>query len=210
MSICFTICPSVSLLVFKYCSSRHDGATHIVSMSHVSICTRLILSFCHLHFLYSLTAALLHIYDHLFFLGLVCALSIWSYLVLCFFLSFICHLITVHINTNRHDITFALLAYLFVSLCCFCLYLPLQCCKVSLYAHCHSLVQIPDISVMQYNIAILGGRWSPMLMLYSLCEDCKENKIIMRYECCLRRGRVSNDKVEKGFTRALKKQRGGC
>jgi hypothetical protein len=126
------------------------------------------------------------------------------------FLSFICHLITVHINTNRHDITFALLAYLFVSLCCFCLYLPLQCCKVSLYAHCHSLAQIPDISVMQYNIAILGGRWSPMLMLYSLCGDCKENKIIMCYECCSRRGRVSNDKVEKGFTRALKKQRGGC
>jgi hypothetical protein len=70
----------------------------------------------------------------------------------------------------------------------------------------------PDsrISVMQYNIAILGGRWSPMLMLYSLCGDCKENKIIMFYECCSRRGRVSNDKVEKGFTRALKKQRGGC
>jgi len=73
MSICFTICPSVSLLllllVFNYCSSRNDGATHIVSMSHALLCTRLILSSRHLHFFYLLAAALLHIYDHLFFWG---------------------------------------------------------------------------------------------------------------------------------------------
>src|SRR5713226_3713032 len=82
MSICFTICSSVSLLllVFKYYSSRHDGATHIVTMSHDPLCTRLVLSSRHLHFPYLLAAALLHIYDHFSFLGLVCALSIWSQL----------------------------------------------------------------------------------------------------------------------------------
>jgi hypothetical protein len=127
MSICFTICPSVSLLplVFKYCSSRHDGATHIVSMFHAQLCTRLILFFRHHHFFHLLAAAPLHIYDHLFFLGLVCALSIWSYFfVLC---SFVFHLSPDHGTyklkpTSRHDITLALLAFLFLSLCCFCLY----------------------------------------------------------------------------------------
>lgn len=83
---------------------------------------RLIPSFRHLHFFYLLATARLHIYDHLFLLGPVRALSIWSYFVSLLFLSFISHLITLHINTNRHDITFALLAYVFLSLCCFCLY----------------------------------------------------------------------------------------
>jgi hypothetical protein len=27
----------------------------------------------------------------------------------------------------------------------------------SLYTHCHRLTQIPDLSMVQYNIAILGG-----------------------------------------------------
>jgi hypothetical protein len=177
MSICFTICPSVSLLllVFKYCSSRHDGATHIVFMSHVSLCTRLILSFRHLHFFYSLTAALLHIYDHLFFLGLVCALSIWSYLVLCFFLSLF---------------TLAVLQGVVVR-------------SLSFFG--------PDSPIFRWCNTILrswGDRWSPMLMLYSLCGDCKENKRIMCYECYSRRGRVLMTRVEKGFPRALKTQRG--
>ena len=39
----------------------------------------------------------------------------------------------------------------------FVLFDPRNVCKVSLYAHCHSLAQIPDISMVQYNIAILGG-----------------------------------------------------
>jgi hypothetical protein len=34
-------------------------------MSHAPLCTRLILSFRHLHFFYLLAAGLLHIYDHL-------------------------------------------------------------------------------------------------------------------------------------------------
>ncbi len=49
-------------------------------MSHDPLCTRLVLSSRHLHFPYLLAAALLHIYDHFSFLGLVCALSIWSQL----------------------------------------------------------------------------------------------------------------------------------
>lgn len=101
MSICFTICPSV-LLVFKYRSSRHDGATHIVTMFHAPLCTRLILPFRHLHFFYLLAAAaLLHIYDHLFFFGArMCAF----YLVLLCSLLFVFYLPLDH-GTYKHKPT---------------------------------------------------------------------------------------------------------
>jgi hypothetical protein len=73
---------------------------------------------------------------------------------------------------------------------------------VSLYAHCHSLAQIPDISMVQYNIAILGG---PLVthvnVVFSVLEFQGNQE--MRYEYYSRRGqcrRVSNDKSRKGFS----------
>jgi len=196
---------SLLLLVFKYCSSRHDGATHIVSMSHAPLCTRLIMSFRHLHFFYLLAAALLHNYDHILSLGFVCALSIWSYLFFAF-LSFICHLITVHINTNRHDITFALLATFFSLYVAFVFIDPCGAarCRCTL-----TVILWPRFPIFRWCNTILrswGDRWSPMLMLYYLCGNSKESR-----DAC------GTSVIHAGasvavflMTRAEKPQRGGC
>ena len=75
MSICFTICPSVSLLLllFKNRSSRHDGATHIVFTSHALLHASDSVYLSSFFPLYLLAAAPLHIYDHLFFGARMCA-----------------------------------------------------------------------------------------------------------------------------------------
>jgi hypothetical protein len=63
----------------------------------------------------------------------------------------------------------------------------------------------PRLPIFRWCNTILqswGDRWSPMLMLYSLCGNSKEIKGCMWYECHSRRGqcrRVSNDKSRKGF-----------
>jgi len=118
MSIRFTICSFVSLLllIFNYRLSRHDGITCIVSTSHGPLCTRLILFSSHLHFL---AAALAHLrpfyfsgsYVRFFSFGFFCLLLAFSFCL--------SHLVTVHINSNQHDISCPFLTYpfpLFLSL----------------------------------------------------------------------------------------------
>jgi hypothetical protein len=72
-----------------------------------------------------------------------------------------------------------------------------------LYAHCHSLVQIPDISMVQYNIAILGGPLVTHVNVVFSVWEFQGIKRCMWYECYSRREqcrRVSNDKSRKGFS----------
>lgn len=63
----------------------------------------------------------------------------------------------------------------------------------------------PRFAIFRWCNTILrswGDRWSPMLMLYSLCGNSRGIKRCMWYECYSRRGqcrRVSNDKSRKGF-----------
>ena len=77
---------------------------------------------------------------------------------------------------------------------------------MSLYAHCHSLAQIPDISMVQYNIAILGG---PLVTHVNVVLSVWEFQGIERcmwYECYSRRGqccRVSDDKSREAATGRL-------
>jgi hypothetical protein len=179
MSICFTICPSVSLLllVFKKRSSRHDGATHIVSTSHAPLCTRLFLSIRHLQFLYLLAAAPLHIYDHLFFGARMCT----------FQLVFLCPLLFVFLSlsldhgTYKHKPTWHYIRFPRLPFPVFMLLLSLVTLAVlqegSLYTHCHRLTQIPDLSMVQYNIAILGG---PLVthvnVVFSVWEVARESR----------------------------------
>lgn len=132
MSICFTICPSVSLLllVFKYRSSGHAGITRIISTSHTPLCTRLIFLNSYLHLFRLPAASFLHILRPSFFSG--------SYVRFLFgfslSLAFLFHLVTVHIKTNRHDMPFPFLAY--PSRIAFCRLFALALLQgLSLYTH---------------------------------------------------------------------------
>lgn len=110
MSICFTICPSVSLLLllFKNRSSRHDGATHIVFTSHALLHASDSVYLSSLFPLFACCCPVAHLRPSLFWGSYV---RFPSGLTLSFaFCLSISHLITVHINTNRHDITFAFLS----------------------------------------------------------------------------------------------------
>jgi len=155
MSICFTICSPVSLLllVFKYRSSGHAGTTRIVSTSHTPLCTRLIFLNSYLHLFRLPAPPFGTFYDHIFFSG--------SYVRFLFgfslSLAFLFHLVKVHIKTNRHAMPFPFLAHLFRI--AFCRLLTLALLQgLSLYTHRPSFEPDPlHLLMVQYNIAILGG-----------------------------------------------------
>lgn len=93
-----TICSAVSLLlqVFKYYSRRHDRTDHIFpSLVHDPPCTRLISFLLFLALVRDRCCGPLLIYDCL----------IWARLCTYYlaFLYVFFHLVTVHININRHD-----------------------------------------------------------------------------------------------------------
>jgi hypothetical protein len=159
---------SLLLLVSKYCPSRHDGTIRILSTSHSPFCMRLILlgPFILLFFSHCFGACccLWHIYDHL----------IWARYVRFLCLTFsIFYLVTIHINTNRHDTSLPL-SHPFPSRCWYCRYRPLRCCKDD--HRCTFIVQLRTLAFCWCNTISphWADRWAPMLMLlYSPCVRCE-------------------------------------
>lgn len=67
MSICFTICSLASLMLYYLnIASLHDGTARIVSISHASLCMRLIFLNSYLHFVFWPSTSFLRSYGHFF------------------------------------------------------------------------------------------------------------------------------------------------
>jgi hypothetical protein len=144
------------MLYYLYIASLYDETARIVSISHASLCMRLIFLNSYLHFVCWPSTSFLRTYGHLFGVRMCTFHSALLRLLLLFSPS---HLVTVHINTNRHDIPspFPFFPYPSFLRVAFVLIDPCTAARMSVIVHSSSVRLTPDLLLVQYNITILGG-----------------------------------------------------